>query len=468
MFSSRLLALTTSALLLGAPMARAAVFQGYNPTSALLFPRNSQAKSLFVLLHGSGQYAIEPKIKRKANGTVTKFSGFNAMLPSQAGTAAAFPTVGQGTIKPVGNGRVVKIIVNGIKVQLRIVQNPSGTAAHVFLTKRGSKAASTVATADTSNFFWNSTYTQLGQVRGNFQSFGNYTPVYNLPTPLPFSGTPQASSTSYVDLPADVLTALSDVGRLGTKAVVIATLAAAREIDAGTVAVLNPNNQTFLDSIRQLCSIGTGVSTDLALEDPLNFTDPLVSTKSEEVAWLGTSLQSVVDAVLSDASINPSVIQTALGIVAQIPVKPLTSELRLVVAYTWGTDQQDLDTGTEFLGNTVGFAYADTAPYMFWTGDDVNGGGAEIVQVDLNGAVQAGAAGSSFSVNCYAGWYQPAGGFGPATLNMGLLNTTTGQLFGAISRTINPGTQAGQATTFVGSTLFNYDPATNLISYDFQ
>ena len=454
----------------GTPLAQAdfSAYQGYNPRSGLLFPRGSNAKSLFVLVHGSGEYGVEPKVKRKASGGLTKITGFNAMLPGQLGAQAAFPVAGQGTITPVGNGRVIKIGIPGVKGQLRIVQNTSGTSARVFLVKKGSKAASTIANADTSNFFWNGTYTQLGQAPGQFNSFGRYTPVYNLPPPRSFGAEPQVSGTSFVDLPADVLTALSDVGRVGTKAVVMATLAAAREIDAATLTVLNPNNQSLLNALRQLCSVGTGISKNLAFEDPLNFTDPLVSIKSEEVAWLGDALQGIADAALTNGTINPNLIIAPLGNLAAIPVRPLSDELRLVVAYTWGTDQQDLDTGTEFLGNTVGFAYADTAAYLLWTGDDVNGGGAEVVVVDINAAIVAQDAVAPFMVNCFAGWYTPAGGFGPATLTFAIVNSTNGEHFGAISKTINPGTQSGQATTPVGSAVFDYDPVNNLITYDFQ
>lgn len=90
----------------------------------------------------------------------------------------------------------------------------------------------------------------------------------------------------------------------------------------------------------------------------------------------------------------------------------------LVCEYTWPRSKKDLDTGTTFLGETVGYNYNFVAPYMLWTGDDQNTGGREVVVIDIDGAVAAGEALSAFSIDCLADWFGPADGFGPATLSV--------------------------------------------------
>jgi hypothetical protein len=54
-------------------------------------------------------------------------------------------------------------------------------------------------------------------------------------------------------------------------------------------------------------------------------------------------------------------------------------------------------------------------------------------------------------VKCAAGWYQPAGGSGPALLKVSLRNKTTGELTLTTIKTIEPGSQDGLATTPVAT-----------------
>jgi hypothetical protein len=81
----------------------------------------------------------------------------------------------------------------------------------------------------------------------------------------------------------------------------------------------------------------------------------------------------------------------------------------LVIQYQW-YDMPDLDSGTTFLGNTVGFGYGSLADYMTFTGDNRGLGGIEEVTIDLAAAYEAGAIdllGGAVIV-CCADWYPNA------------------------------------------------------------
>ena len=132
----------------------------------------------------------------------------------------------------------------------------------------------------------------------------------------------------------------------------------------------------------------------------------------------------------------------------------------LVIEYTWPAGQKDLDTGTTFLGHTVGFQYASSALYMHWTGDDTSASGTEIVTIDIEKAAQDGVLPASFTIDAKAGWYAPAGGSGPASLTVYVRKKMDpSNPYYKTSRRISPGTQSGQATTFVGHVVFTQAPA---------
>src|SRR5206468_1724264 len=109
---------------------------------------------------------------------------------------------------------------------------------------------------------------------------------------------------------------------------------------------------------------------------------------------------------------------------------------------------RDLDTGTTFLGQQVGYACGDH-PYMTFSGDDTSAGGRETATMNLGQAFRDGKWSGTVTVNAVAGWYIPAGGSGPATLTVEFKNRTTGAISGAVSETISPGAQSSCATTVV-------------------
>lgn len=71
--------------------------------------------------------------------------------------------------------------------------------------------------------------------------------------------------------------------------------------------------------------------------------------------------------------------------------------------------ESDLDTGTTFVDNTVGFdcqpAGSADPPYLQWSGDDVSAGGRETVVVDVSKARQDGAwSGAGVEVGRVPAW----------------------------------------------------------------
>jgi hypothetical protein len=141
--------------------------------------------------------------------------------------------------------------------------------------------------------------------------------------------------------------------------------------------------------------------------------------------------------------------------------------LVLKVLYTWPASQRDLDTGTTFLGDTVGYSCGDSSTYMVWTGDDTGTGGLEQVTVLISDAASNNALPTNFDIDAKAGWYASAGGSGPASLEMYLENPMSGALYGErVSKTIAPGSQDGCATTPVGGGNFTWNPTTNELGWN--
>jgi len=54
----------------------------------------------------------------------------------------------------------------------------------------------------------------------------------------------------------------------------------------------------------------------------------------------------------------------------------LLRDVELMVAYCWTSSQKDLDTGTTFLGSSVGYQHGGSL-YMHWYGDNTSTGGVE-------------------------------------------------------------------------------------------
>ena len=134
----------------------------------------------------------------------------------------------------------------------------------------------------------------------------------------------------------------------------------------------------------------------------------------------------------------------------------------LAITYDWrGTGQYDLDTHTSAFGEACGWSNGDGpvgfefscgvyGTYVTWLAggsgaqDDQSLDGFERVDVRVDKARTDGLWTSSYNIECFAGWYQPAGGSGYATLRVTYKGITK-------TKTISPGTQYSCASTAVAT-----------------
>lgn len=116
----------------------------------------------------------------------------------------------------------------------------------------------------------------------------------------------------------------------------------------------------------------------------------------------------------------------------------------LTITYSW-SGSPDLDTGTSFLGSTVGYGFSGSSAYMAWTGDNT-ATGSESVIIDLASAWDAEEIDTFADIVAMADWYPPAGGAGPATITV---NYSVGDT--ETTATIYPGNTATPASTIAAS-----------------
>jgi hypothetical protein len=134
-----------------------------------------------------------------------------------------------------------------------------------------------------------------------------------------------------------------------------------------------------------------------------------------------------------------------------LPSCACCEDFELAITYDWrGTDQYDLDTKTTAFEESVGWSCGDSGDYVLWLAggsgaqDDTSQNGFERVDVRVDQARTDGLWTSSYNIECFAGWYQPAGGSGSATLSVTYKGITK-------TMTISPGTQNNCASTAVAT-----------------
>lgn len=161
----------------------------------------------------------------------------------------------------------------------------------------------------------------------------------------------------------------------------------------------------------------------------------------------------------------PTIKRTAEGKVITkggLPSCTCCEGFELAITYDWrGTGQYDLDTHTSAFGEACGWSNGDGpvgfenscgeyGTYVAWLAggsgaqDDQSLDGFERVDVRVNKARTDGLWTSSYNIECYAGWYTPAGGTGNATLSVTYKGITK-------PKTISPGTQNSCASTAVAT-----------------
>jgi hypothetical protein len=118
----------------------------------------------------------------------------------------------------------------------------------------------------------------------------------------------------------------------------------------------------------------------------------------------------------------------------------------LLITYDWsGTGQNDLDTGTTFLGVKVGYSCGFSGPYISWGGDNTSVNATERVEIRWLQALIDNQWSGSVNVDLAAGWFIPAEGSGPCTVRVRCLEGGPEQ-----SKTIYPGEQSSCASENVG------------------
>jgi hypothetical protein len=100
---------------------------------------------------------------------------------------------------------------------------------------------------------------------------------------------------------------------------------------------------------------------------------------------------------------------------ATFPPVP-TGQMRIV--YSWPPPSRDLDTCTVFLGGRAGYASGPSSEWIIWDSGDNTGPGPETVWIRLDDAHAADAWTDQVFIQCWAGWYTPAGGSGGCTLTI--------------------------------------------------
>lgn len=129
--------------------------------------------------------------------------------------------------------------------------------------------------------------------------------------------------------------------------------------------------------------------------------------------------------------------------------------LQLFVSYTWSADTRDLDTGTQFLDEKVGFSCPtgdNSGKYTKFSGDNTGQQGNEDATILLGKALKEGKFKGTTEVLFNAGWHG-ATFQGDATLTLKLIRTSAGkEVEGTVlSLPINPGAQNDCSSTLVGT-----------------
>jgi len=133
------------------------------------------------------------------------------------------------------------------------------------------------------------------------------------------------------------------------------------------------------------------------------------------------------------------------------------SGVSLIITYSWPADIPDLDTGTEFLGSTVGYDCGYESTYINFSGDNTDLGGSETVIVLLGKFYDETnyTRGTENIINLNAGWYTGNNGTGPALVSIYVEqnDASNDKIWRSTTLTtaINPGYQDSCASTKVAT-----------------
>ncbi|KAI0559531.1 hypothetical protein FGB62_144g02 [Gracilaria domingensis] len=104
-----------------------------------------------------------------------------------------------------------------------------------------------------------------------------------------------------------------------------------------------------------------------------------------------------------------------------------TNSVDVIVEYSWGEGQTDLDSATEFLDFVSGVGCGDQGPFMTFSGDITGSGGVESTAVDIELARQQGFWTEFTAIEARAQWFSIPDQ-GPANLRLFLRDRATGNM----------------------------------------
>ena len=232
-------------------------------------------------------------------------------------------------------------------------------------------------------------------------------------------------------------------------------------------------------SIATLHDDGLGVGNDVKAGDFI-FSNVLAiksSTAGESLSFFavpviaGTPVMDSEYAVMLLHAVTFYSMESAIGIAQAssgraVLTRDLVAGLILVIQYSWPADQLDLDTGTFFLGQRVGFACGSSSPYLNFSGEDTSTDGIEIVRVALGDSFAAEAWSDEVLVDMNAQWnWEPYRG--PATLTIFTALMEDGEVVphnNAIVFLIDPGVGGGCASKLVAQARVQVDPKDGMVS----
>lgn len=219
-------------------------------------------------------------------------------------------------------------------------------------------------------------------------------------------------------------------------------------------------------SVVELFDNGSGLGGDTVADDGI-FSNVLAVRSDVAGESFGFQAVPVIDGAADPASslvatslhavrsysVDSGIGETTAGETLATITEDAIASLTLVVEYSWPADQPDLDTGTFFLGQGVGFSCGSSAPYITFTGDNTGTGGMETARVLLGNSHADGAWVTSTSIVLNAGWFG-CRGQGPASVTV--FTEKPGSDGGsvlvgtAVSFVVDPGCQTGCASSLVG------------------
>ena len=125
----------------------------------------------------------------------------------------------------------------------------------------------------------------------------------------------------------------------------------------------------------------------------------------------------------------------------------------MTIWYEWADlgNSYDLDTNTTFLGVSVGWSVGGgQGGIIVWPSGDNTQSGPEEVKIWAATTLAQGKWSGQTTIICRAGWYEPAGGSGPARIRATWKGDTQ-------TKIISPGSQSGPAQTHVADIILRAD-----------